>query len=289
MAEDQETAPEAEDPKAEDPHRRRWSDRVFHKLFGTPQAAAATTFCGTAIIAVLGWTIFSPGSSSPRVVVASPGASATAAGASTATPSEISSSSSLRRYVLSRDFWGRTPTVFNDSLNTAFQQEGSNNINLGGEDGVIDAFSTADLIPQAPHYQGTPLLVVGKIEDAISSPVSWDYSYDSGSSGMSDPTDVQILGPHGRAKAYALIDGNEDSTSLNNKVVFFPAVLVATGETSNGNQTIYLVGLNAPDDVSFYGITTNGKTVGQIAREFGVEPHPTGSSAASGAALPFFP
>jgi hypothetical protein len=125
---------------------------------------------------------------------------------------------------------------------------------------VVDAYSTSDLITERGTIAGGLFLAAGQIHDAIASPVSFNTGDE-----MDQPTDAELTVPHGRSVAHALIDG---TTVSDGDVDYFPAVVAAVGIASNGQPTVYLVGLDTPLPTSTYGPQT-GESVPQVARKFG--------------------
>jgi hypothetical protein len=189
-------------------------------------------------------------------------------------PSAINSASDIAAYAKSRAFWGSSPAILTDSLGTAYNppMDGNGDLLMPAQFGTIDAYGPADIISQDPGTIGsTPFYAVGRVENAIDSPVQgWTTLIDQ-------MRDVQLGGPHGRPVVYALVDLGSTSPG---DVIFFPAVIVASGGTKAGQATAYLVGLDKAKFVTDYGGLS---TVPEVAHGF--KGHLGGPSGG----LPIFP
>jgi hypothetical protein len=263
----QEHAAASEPAKARGPETLP-SGGIWHRgrkrFFGSTERAAITGIVVTLVIGVPSLILaLSTGGSSGHQTT--PGTGIIRATPPAAAPSSINSTQDLAAYVRSRPIWQSPPALLGSSLNLAFNPPMGNGpigptVLLPTDDGVVDAYSTSDLIAQGASMDGQSIVVVGRIENAVESPVDVGNWLN-----MNQPTDIELTGPNGRSPVFALADG---ATGMNGSVVYFPAVVAAVGQRRNGTSTSYLISLDVPMDASLYGTVVEGNTVPQVARTF---------------------
>ena len=204
-----------------------------------------------AILAAAG--VFSSGSGQrPVVINSSRGGESVAplAYVPQSPPSAIDGPADIKAYALSRSFWASKPTVFDDALSVAFNDQFDNGVPQLEVDPLSyapDVETLTDLANSAPSVEGQPVLTVGRVEAAVESTVN------TLGFGIQSPHDVRLVSATGRDSIYALTDASTDLRV--GAVVYLPVVVVATGQARNGSQTSYVVGLNSPS--SAVGATSN--------------------------------
>ncbi len=193
---------------------------------------------------------------------------ASAAGRPATAPSDIASTADLRRYVLSRSLWHRTPRTFPASLGIAFgQQFVTGSPTLAAVDGgAASAYSVSELIGDGASLAGEPIYVVGRVVARSSSPVGTDGWTREGA------LDVVLAGPNGPDRVHGLISYGYAAPPVGT-VVFFRAVVAAVGTTTAGHSTTYVIGLEDPAPTSAFG-PTHTDTVTSLARQFGHSARP---------------
>ncbi len=273
MAEEDESAPGEKpnvpapaptpEPTAEASHRPK-NRPIVDFFFGTGTrigvtVTIATSLVGTAIAIVLAEN------SSPTVHEIVPGTPASLA----APPRSIESPSDLQQYVLSNPIWQTKPTIFSNSLNLAFNQQGDQ----GGHavaavhSGSAVAYSVSQVTSEGASLTGEPIYVVGRVASDVASPVNtslWNAEAE---------VDIVLRGPKGPEHAYAL-SGSSISKVHDGDVVYFRAVVAAIGTTTGNRPTTYLIGLDDPDVTS--NATGSGDTVPSLAKQFGPSAAPSG-------------
>lgn len=188
---------------------------------------------------------------------------ASASGRAAGAPSDIASVTELRRYVLSRSLWHRTPRTFPASLQIAFgQQFVTGSPTLAAVDGgAASAYSVSELIGDGASLAGEPIYVVGRVVSRTSSLVGTDGWTREGA------LDVVLAGPSGPDRVHGLISYGYAAPAVGT-VVFFRAVVAAVGTTAGGRSTTYVIGLEDPAPTTAFG-PTHTDTVTSLARQFG--------------------
>lgn len=190
-------------------------------LGGLAAIAAAAT---VAIIASLGGSYIGQSSSSQ---IAS-------------TPAEISTPDQLHEYLLAQPIWDRHPTTFAAMLVAAIKTQASTGhpatVRLNGTGTDVEAHSVSDLAQNGATIHSGAVIIVGRVRAASASPVIWAPN---GHETPGPDRDTTLESPNGKTVIYGLIAGSLEP----GRVVYFPGVVVAVGDTANGAATAYVVSL----------------------------------------------
>jgi hypothetical protein len=238
------------------------------KFFFASSGRTGATFGGLAIVAVIVIAIVSSGGGSP---VSPPAQTSPLGGPMSQTQTapavldNVHSLADLDQYILSRPFWQGTPRLFEGSIRLAYSDDGSDGD--GGtfslDDGVVDAYSTTDVLSSAASLAGSPIMVVARVENETESAADSQTLYSWGNQ-IGDLYDVDLIGPHGKGQAYGLLP---ESSGGDDGLDFIPMVVAAEGQTRTAGQSVYLIAVGDAVSVSEYG-PLQGKSIPQVAREF---------------------
>lgn len=225
------------------PDARAWAVGFF---FGDGARAGATIGALLLVVAVVTLVvILFQGGGSTRVVA--PGRAATD-WTPPSPPAAIESEGELREYILSRLFWLSEPTIYEDSIHVAFEEpedSGMPKLAVVDEQGDAVAYSVPELLSEGAHLAGERVYVVGRLVSSVASPVHAGVPWT-----ISSVNDAELSGPHNTGRVSALDLGGASSVGA---IVYFRAVVAATGATAGLRPATYIIGLEPPKEAPVLG------------------------------------
>ena len=157
-------------------------------------------------------------------------------------PTKISSTHDLENYIRGQFKWRAELAMFPAMLKRALNEQALTHplqVNMNGSHTDLQAQSVTNLATNGADFRSGPIVIVGRIRESIASPVEWSPT---GRVTFGPDRNTVLESPNKKLIIYGLLQGDD---LLPGRIVYFPAVVVAVGDTSTGTATAYVVSLAA--------------------------------------------